>query len=41
MVFGKNAATAGAFPANLDSHLSGTNGFKLTGVAAGEPRVSR
>ena len=35
VVFGKDTATAGNFPANLDlSTLNGTTGFKLSGVAA-------
>ena len=35
VVFGKNPATAGDFPANLElSTLDGTTGFKLSGVAA-------
>ena len=33
VVFGKNTATAGAFPANLNlANLNGTTGFKLSGV---------
>ena len=37
VVFGKDTATAGAFPANLAlSTLDGTNGSKLSGVAAGD-----
>ena len=35
VVFGKDTATAGNFPANLElSSLNGTTGFKLSGVAA-------
>ncbi|MGH8564946.1 MAG: hypothetical protein ACREXW_13030 [Gammaproteobacteria bacterium] len=34
-MFGKDTATAGAFPANINlSTLDGTNGFRLSGVAA-------
>ena len=37
VVFGKDTATAGDFPANLElSSLDGTTGFKLSGVAAGD-----
>ena len=37
VVFGKNTATAGAFPANLElSTLDGTTGFKLSGAMAGD-----
>ena len=36
-MFGKDTATAGNFPANLDlSSLDGTTGFKLSGAAAGD-----
>ena len=35
MVFGRNTAQTGPFPARLDlSDLDGTNGFRLNGVAA-------
>ena len=37
VVFGKDTATAGAFPANFElSSLDGTTGFKLSGVVAGD-----
>ena len=37
VVFGKDTATAGNFPANFElSSLDGTTGFKLSGVAAGD-----
>ena len=37
VVFGKDTATAGNFPANLElSSLDGTTGFKLSGVAAND-----
>ena len=35
MVFGRNTAQSGPFPASFDlSSLDGTNGFRLNGVAA-------
>ena len=35
VVFGRNTARTGAFPASLDlSDLDGTNGFRLSGVEA-------
>ena len=38
VVFGRNTAQTGLFPASLDlSSLDGTNGFRLNGVAAGDP----
>ena len=37
VVFGRNTAQTGVFPASLDlSDLDGTNGFRLNGVAAGD-----
>ena len=37
VVFGKDTATAGNFPANFElSSLNGTTGFKLSGVVAGD-----
>ena len=37
VVFGRNTAQTGPFPASLDlSGLDGTNGFRLNGVAAGD-----
>ena len=37
VVFGRNTAQTGAFPASLKlSALDGTNGFRLDGVAAGD-----
>ena len=37
VVFGRNTAQSGPFPASLDfSSLDGTNGFRLNGVAAGD-----
>ncbi len=37
VVFGRNTAQSGPFPASLDlSSLDGTNGFRLAGVAAGD-----
>ena len=37
VVFGRNTAQTGPFPARLDlSDLDGTNGFRLNGVAAGD-----
>ena len=37
VVFGRNTAQTGAFPASLDlSDLDGTNGFRLDGVAEGD-----
>ena len=37
VVFGRNTAQSGPFPASLDlSNLNGTNGFRLNGVAAGD-----
>ena len=37
VVFGRNTAQTGPFPASLDfSNLDGTNGFLLNGVAAGD-----
>ena len=37
VVFGKDTAAAGNFPANLElSTLDGTTGFKLSGAAAGD-----
>ena len=37
VVFGRDTAQTGAFPASLDlSDLDGTNGFRLDGVAAGD-----
>jgi hypothetical protein len=37
VVFGRNTAQSGPFPATLDlSLLDGTNGFRLSGVAAGD-----
>ena len=37
VVFGRNTAQSGPFPASLDlSSLDGTNGFRLDGVAAGD-----
>ena len=42
VVFGRNTAQSGPFPASLDlSALDGTNGFRLNGVAAGDARASR
>ena len=41
-MFGKNAAAAGGFPANLNlSNLDGTNGFKLSGGRPVNARASR
>ena len=37
VVFGRNTAQTGVFPASLNlSDLDGTNGFRLDGVAAGD-----
>ena len=37
VVFGRNTAQTGSFPASLNlSSLDGTNGFRLNGVAAGD-----
>ena len=42
VVFGKNTATASAFPANLElSTLDGATGFRIAGVADGERRAAR